>query len=86
MDKAASNNCNHNFVSADNEAVKGCVICTLCHTIAATIAPTYTMEAYVSNPIMILCPDCGNKRCPKASDSLNDCTGSNEPGQEGSIY
>ena len=35
---------------------------------------------------MILCPVCGNKRCPKASDHRLDCTGSNEPGQAGSVY
>ena len=35
---------------------------------------------------MILCPECGNKRCPKASDHNFSCTGSNEPGQIGSIY
>lgn len=35
---------------------------------------------------MILCPKCGNKRCPKASDHTNPCTGSNEPGQTGSFY
>lgn len=35
---------------------------------------------------MILCPVCGNKRCPKANDHRNDCTGSNEPGQPGSAY
>ena len=35
---------------------------------------------------MILCPICGNKRCPKASDHKLDCTGSNEPGQAGSRY
>lgn len=35
---------------------------------------------------MILCPDCGNKRCPKASDHQLGCTRSNEPGQPGSIY
>lgn len=35
---------------------------------------------------MILCPDCGNKRCPKASDHRLACTKSNEPGQEGSVY
>lgn len=32
------------------------------------------------------CPDCGNKRCPRANDHRNACTGSNEPGQEGSAY
>lgn len=34
----------------------------------------------------VVCPDCGNKRCPKANDHRNACTGSNEPGQEGSAY
>lgn len=35
---------------------------------------------------MILCPNCGNKRCPKATDHRLACTGSNEPGQLGSTY
>ena len=34
----------------------------------------------------VVCPDCGNKRCPHANDHRNDCTGSNEPGQAGSAY
>lgn len=40
---------------------------------------------YVSTR-MILCPDCGNKRCPHATDHLFSCTGSNNPGQTGSRY
>lgn len=35
---------------------------------------------------MILCPECGNKRCPKASDHKLGCSGSNKSGQEGSVY
>lgn len=35
---------------------------------------------------MILCPECGNKRCPKATHHDLPCTNSNEPGQPGSIY
>jgi hypothetical protein len=35
---------------------------------------------------MILCPTCGNKRCPHATDHSLACTDSNEPGQEGSRY
>lgn len=35
---------------------------------------------------MILCPKCGNKRCPHANNHINECTGSNEPGQLGSAY
>ena len=34
----------------------------------------------------IVCPTCGNKRCPHASDHDYPCTGSNEPGQEGSVF
>lgn len=33
-----------------------------------------------------LCETCGNKRCPHATDHMFECTGSNEPGQKGSMY
>lgn len=32
---------------------------------------------------MILCPNCGNKRCPRASWHEYECTRSNEYGQVG---
>ena len=35
---------------------------------------------------MIVCPTCGNKRCPHATDHGYPCTGSNDPGQPGSRY
>jgi hypothetical protein len=35
---------------------------------------------------MILCPTCGNKRCPRATDHTLTCTDSNESGQPGSRY
>ena len=35
---------------------------------------------------MLVCPECGNKRCPKASDHRLACTNSNEPNQLGSVY
>lgn len=35
---------------------------------------------------MILCVTCGNKRCPRANDHNNECSGSNLPGQKGSAY
>lgn len=35
---------------------------------------------------MYLCPQCGNKRCPRATWHEMDCTGSNEPGQAGSRF
>ena len=34
----------------------------------------------------VLCPTCENKRCPHASNHELACTGSNEPGQKGSVY
>lgn len=35
---------------------------------------------------MVVCEICGNKRCPKATDCTLACTGSNEPGQKGSVW
>jgi hypothetical protein len=32
------------------------------------------------------CKECGNKRCPKASDHRLVCTNSNAAGQPGSVY
>ena len=40
----------------------------------------------MSDMRFVVCPECGNKRCPHANDHRNDCTGSNQPGQVGSAY
>lgn len=40
----------------------------------------------LSSTKMILCPKCGCKRCPRASDHDLACTESNAPGQPGSVY
>ncbi|EPJ5512418.1 hypothetical protein LB143_000793 [Citrobacter freundii] len=40
----------------------------------------------VTDMRFVVCPECGNKRCPHANDHRNACTGSNEPGQEGGEY
>ena len=40
----------------------------------------------ISDMRFVVCPECGNKRCPHANDHRNACTGSNEPGREGSAY
>lgn len=32
------------------------------------------------------CELCGNKRCPHHTNHTLECTGSNEPGQKGSVY
>jgi len=35
---------------------------------------------------MVVCPKCGNKRCPHATDHAEECTRSNDPGQPGSVF
>lgn len=35
---------------------------------------------------MIVCEWCENKRCPHATDHRLECSGSNEPGQKGTVY
>ena len=34
----------------------------------------------------IVCNECGNKRCPKATYHDHECTKSNDPGQHNSSY
>ncbi|HAY44078.1 MAG TPA: hypothetical protein DCY59_11275 [Micrococcaceae bacterium] len=50
--------------------------------------PGMTFADIMNGPLnrMILCPGCGNKRCPRASNHDNECTKSNEAGQPGSDY
>jgi hypothetical protein len=38
------------------------------------------------NRPFIVCRTCGNKRCPKATNHNLACSGSNEPGQQGSEW
>ena len=40
----------------------------------------------LSDMRFVVCPDCGNKRCPKANNHDNACTSSNAPGQPGSSW
>lgn len=56
-----------------------CYNCNLNYTEPGQVFPYVTTR-------MILCPTCGNKRCPHATDHKLDCTNSNEPGQPGSRY
>ena len=56
-----------------------------CWTCITEIKSKQPLAMRFSMPF-ILCPQCGNKRCPKATHHDNECTDSNEPGQEGSRY
>lgn len=57
--------------SAQTTPKPGCG-CRTCHPLT------------INDMRFVICPDCGNKRCPRASDHRNACTGSNEAGQAGS--
>lgn len=57
-----------------------------CHRCWAEWAESKTLIERMGTRRMQLCPECGNKRCPKATDHRIACTGSNEPGQHGSRY
>lgn len=61
----------------------GCGNCQQC-LVDTPVSP----DSWLTVPMtrMIVCPSCGNKRCPKASDHTLACTASNESGQPGSIY
>lgn len=63
--------------------------CGKCHKCLADVYLDQTVfgeNLPATSAMMILCPVCGNKRCPKASDHGLACTGSNEPDQIGSVY
>ena len=57
--------------------------CGNCH---ACLVGVMENHMPVTSQRMVVCSDCGNKRCPKASNHRHQCTGSNEVGQYGSIY
>lgn len=59
--------------------------CAGCHYVFAS-AETETVLDALQFHHMYLCPDCGNKRCPRATSHLLACSGSNKPGQAGSAY
>lgn len=60
-------------------SVCGCITCD-----ARRRAALPFPECLVTH--LIVCPLCGNKRCPRATDHNLACTGSNDPGQSGSVY
>jgi hypothetical protein len=63
--------------------IESCGHCLAC---GADRIPGATGISAEVGRMMVVCIDCGNKRCPKATDHRNACTGSNKPGQKGSAY
>jgi len=58
--------------------------CGNCHKCLESARDEYGFPVLASR--MVLCADCGNKRCPHATDHNLDCTNSNDPDQIGSVY
>lgn len=65
--------------------VRGPDCCWRCNTLTYPMTQDFSVQMLHTSR-MILCSDCGNKRCPKASDHRLGCTSSNEPDQPGSVY
>lgn len=59
--------------------------CAACRTCLADARDEGTGMP-VTSMRMIVCPDCGNKRCPKATNHRFACTHSNDPDQPGSGF
>lgn len=76
MDHAAEKEALADYENEENPAQSGqSLVC--CYDHASSIERATQM---------ILCSECGNKRCPKATNHNRDCTDSNNPGQRGSRY
>lgn len=67
------------------EALKPCGQCYKCLE-GQTVDFGNGFTLPVTGTRLVVCVTCGNKRCPHATDCRLPCTGSNEPGQTGSIY
>ena len=69
--------CRGGTASWDSTEEPAPVNCGSCHT---------CLDGLAKMTMMVLCITCGNKRCPRANDHNNECSGSNSPGQKGSAY
>ena len=58
--------------------------CGNCHRCLENVRTEYGIPITATR--MIVCAECGNKRCPKAADHELVCTKSNELEQPGSMY
>lgn len=78
----------HSWVkrNIEQKPVQGNIPYCTCHACIKKYDIRDDHGGLISMSRMIVCPICGNKRCPHASDHELGCTDSNEPGQVGSIY
>lgn len=62
----------------------GCYCCL--RKVPSPFHPEEFPRQSAATDLFIVCRQCGNKRCPKATHHSSPCTGSNEPGQHGSRF
>lgn len=55
--------------------------CVACHERLQHVIEANPEIGYWTGSGMIVCPDCGNKRCPQAESHEYKCSGSNATGQ-----
>lgn len=75
------------YVVGSDKPINNC-FCHYCdnewHRIMTELDPDDWLNR--ASPFMIVCSDCGCKRCPRATYHGHACTASNEPGQTLSVY
>jgi len=63
-----------------------CIVCDAKRQKEQAAAGTFTPGDDTFGRRIIVCPDCGYKRCPKATFHELACTGSDLEGQPGSLF
>ena len=58
----------------------------LCITCCGARYRELSSEERLKYPFRYACEICGNKRCPHHTDHRLECSGSNLPGQPGSVF
>lgn len=76
------------LVFNENQPPRSACYCQYCENEWQRIMDERDPDGWMSRlqSFMIVCPDCGCKRCPRATYHGHDCTASNKPGQSGSTY
>lgn len=60
--------------------------CSWCLACERELADVWETPGGLNPPFTPTCPTCFQRGCPRATDHRNECSGSNEAGQEGSRF
>ncbi|WP_156778961.1 hypothetical protein [Rhodococcus sp. 008] len=75
------------YIVGSDKPINNC-FCRYCDNEWDRIMDELDPDGWMSrlSKFMVVCPDCGCKRCPRATYHDHGCTASNEPGQPLSVY